>query len=67
MSVAKLPMSAQSPRKGAPCVGIATNEGIFETIAPAESLLIGQVSLRLPTQQVAWLLKLLFLWRAALE
>ena len=60
-------MSAQSPQKGSPCVEIATNEGIFEKIAPAKGLLIEHVSLRLPTQQVAWLMKLLFLWRAALE
>ena len=60
-------MSAQSPEKGSPCVEIAMNEGIFEKIVPAEGLLIGEVSLRVPTQQVAWLLKLLFLWRAVLE
>ena len=55
------------PSERVPCVEIATNEGIFEKIAPAKGLLIEHVSLRLPTQQVAWLMKLLFLWRAALE
>ena len=56
-----MPVNAQSRREGPPFAGIATNEGILEKIAPAEGLSIGQASLMLPTLQVAWLLKLLFL------